>query len=62
MNWTSPTTSKVVGSSHSARTFRCTHWALFRVRRILLSSSRLSLLTLRSPMRAPWSLESTSAY
>src|SRR3954447_6511032 len=30
MNWTSPTTSTVVGSSHSTRTFRCTHWALFR--------------------------------
>jgi hypothetical protein len=44
MNWTSPTTSTVVGSSHSTRTFRCTHWALFRVRRILLPSSRLSLM------------------
>ena len=32
MNWTTPTTavSTVVGSSHSTRTFRCTHWALFR--------------------------------
>ena len=32
MNWTSPTTavSTVVGSSHSTRTFRSTHWALFR--------------------------------
>jgi hypothetical protein len=32
MNWTSPTTavSTVVGSSHSTRTFRCTHRALFR--------------------------------
>jgi hypothetical protein len=32
MKWTSPTTavSTVVGSSHSMRTFRCTHWALFR--------------------------------
>jgi hypothetical protein len=32
MNWTSPTAavSTVVGSSHSTRTFRCTHWALFR--------------------------------
>jgi hypothetical protein len=32
MNWTSPSTavSTVVGSSHSTRTFRCTHWALFR--------------------------------
>jgi hypothetical protein len=31
MNWTSPTTavSTVVGSFHSTRTFRCTHWALF---------------------------------
>jgi len=31
MNWTSPTTavSTVVGSSHSTRTFRCTHWPLF---------------------------------
>ena len=30
MNWTSPTTSTVVGSSHSTRTFRSTRWALFR--------------------------------
>ena len=32
MNWTSRTTavSTVVGSSHSTRTFRSTHWALFR--------------------------------
>ena len=32
MNWTSPTTavSTVVGSSHSTRTFRCTHCAMFR--------------------------------
>jgi hypothetical protein len=31
MNWTSPTTaaSTVAGSSHSTRTFRCTHCALF---------------------------------
>jgi hypothetical protein len=30
MNWTSPTkaVSTVVGSCHSTRTFRCTHWAL----------------------------------
>ena len=61
MNWASPTTSTVVGSSHSTRTFGCTHWALFRVRRVLLPSSRLSLLTLRSPMGVPWSLESTNA-
>ena len=32
MSWTSPTTavSTVVGSSHSTRTSRCTHWVLFR--------------------------------
>ena len=30
MNWTSPTTSTVVGSSHSTRTFPCTRWAIFR--------------------------------
>jgi hypothetical protein len=64
MNGTSPTTavSTVVGSSHSTGTFRCTHWPLFRVRRILPHSSRLSFLALRSPMRAPWSLEWTRAY
>jgi hypothetical protein len=30
MKWTTPTTavSTVVGSSHSTRTFLCTHWAL----------------------------------
>jgi excisionase family DNA binding protein len=30
MNWSSPTRSTVVRSSHSTWTFRCTHWALFR--------------------------------
>jgi hypothetical protein len=54
MNWTSPTTavSTVVGSSHSTRTFRCTHWPLFRGPSHPAALVRLSLMALRSPMRA----------
>jgi hypothetical protein len=50
MNWTSPTTaeSTVVGSSHSTGTFRCTHCALFRVRRML--SALVKALALGSPL------------
>jgi hypothetical protein len=59
-NWTSPTTSTVVGSSHSTRAFLCTHWALFRGP--AHPAALVKALALRSPMRAPWSLEWTSAY
>ena len=62
MNWTSPTTSTVVGSSHSRGPSGVLPGLCSGVRRILLPLSRLSLLTLRSPMRAPWSVEWTSAY
>jgi hypothetical protein len=64
MNWTSPTTAYRRSLDRPIRrgpsgvlTGLCSG-----VRRILLPSSRLSLLDLRSPMRAPWSLEWTRAY
>ena len=62
MNWTSPTTSTVVGSSHSRGPSGVLTGLCSGVRRILLPLSRLSLLSPRSPIRAPWSLEWTSAY
>jgi hypothetical protein len=62
MNWASPTTSTVVGSSHSCGPSGVLTGLCSGVRRILLPLSRLSLLTLRSPMRAPWSVEWTTAY
>jgi hypothetical protein len=57
MNWMSPTTavSTVVGSSHSTRTFRCTHWAMFRGPSH--PAAPVKALAHGSPltMRAPWS-------
>ena len=62
MNWTSPTRSTVVGSSHSRRP---PVYSLGSVQGSVASfrpSSRVSQLALRSPMRAPWAMEWTSAY
>jgi hypothetical protein len=62
MNWTSrPTTavSTVVGPSHSTRTFRCTHCALFRGPSH--PAALVKALAHGSPLadRAPWSPEWT---
>jgi hypothetical protein len=62
MNWTSPPTKAV--STVVARPIQRGPLGVLTglcsgVRRILLPSSRLSLMALRSPMRAPWSPEWT---